>query len=75
MDSISNRLREFWLIELKCRGCGKVKMLGLDDQLRMSKQNDDMFWWRERFKCSGCGAKNPYMTVVSTHMTPPPKGN
>lgn len=50
-------------------------MLGLDDLLRMSKQNDDYLWWRERFKCAGCGAKNPYMAMVSTHMTPKPKTN
>lgn len=47
-------------------------MLGLDDLLRMSKQNDDYLWWRERFKCARCGAKNPHMAKVSTHMTPPP---
>lgn len=74
MDSIAKRLREFWLIRLKCRGCGKVTMLGLDDQLRMSKRNDDMRWWRERFRCSACGAKNPYMSVISTHLTEMPKG-
>lgn len=73
MDTISAWLREFRTIRLTCRGCGKVTCLGLDAMLDMSRQNDDLLFWRERFKCSACGAKAPYLATRNTHMTPPPK--
>lgn len=75
MYLVSDILRDFWTVRLKCRGCEKVTNIGLDGLLSMSKRNDDLAWWRERLKCSSCGEGNPYFSTVSTHMTPPPKGN
>lgn len=75
MHRISDQLREFWVTRLTCRGCERETTLGLDDMLRMSKQNDDWLWWRERFKCETCGAKNPYFAKVSTHLTSKPVTN
>ena len=72
MHSIAQILREFYTVKLQCRGCQRVTALGLDRLLAMSRTNDDMTVWRERFRCSGCGAKNPHFSTVNTHLTPPP---
>lgn len=68
---VSDWLKTFHTVRLKCRGCGKETVLGLDDLLAMSKRHDDMTWWRLRFKCGKCGAKDPYFSSADTNLTPP----
>lgn len=72
---VTDWLKTFRTVLLKCRGCGNETTLGLDDLLAMSKRHDDMTWWRHRFKCAKCGAKNPYFSSVNTHLTPDAKSN
>ncbi|QXF10869.1 hypothetical protein [Sphingopyxis terrae] len=74
LDRISTWLREFRTMRLKCRGCRKVTDIGLDKLLEMSAKNDELMWWRERFRCGVCGAKSPQMSTIWTHMTPRPTG-
>lgn len=69
---LSDWLRNYVTMKLKCKGCGSVTDLGLDALLKMSAQNDDLTWWRERFRCRKCGEKAPYMSIVPTRMTPEP---
>jgi hypothetical protein len=56
--------------KLTCRGCERVTTIGLEKLLEMSATNDSFTWWRERFKCRMCGAKNSYLAIVPTHLTP-----
>ena len=72
---VSDWLRSFRTVQLTCRGCHKVKQLGLDDLLRMSKLDDDMMRWRQRFIYGKCGEKDPFFTSVHTHLTPGPVTN
>lgn len=70
LDHVSNWLRNYLTAKLTCRECGRVTTIGLDKLLEMSAANDDFTWWRERFKCRTCKAKNPYLAIVPTHLTP-----
>lgn len=67
---VSDWLKTFRTVHLKCRGCGNETALGLDALLEMSRKHDDMTWWRHRFKCGKCGEKNPYFSSVHSHLTP-----
>lgn len=70
LERVSGWLQNVVTAKLTCRGCKRVTMIGLDKLLAMSAANENFTWWRERFKCQRCGARNPYLAVVPTHLTP-----
>lgn len=70
LDCVSGGLKNVVTAKLICRRCERVTTIGLDKLVEMSATNDSFTWWRERFKCQRCGAKNPYLAVVPTHLTP-----
>ena len=72
LSLVSDWLRQLVTMRLRCRNCAKLTDIGLDAMLDMSAKNDDFAWWRERFKCGDCGAKEPLLSVVPTHLAPRP---
>jgi hypothetical protein len=69
---ISDWLRNYVSMRLQCSGCKAITDIGFDSLIGMSAKNDDLMWWRERFRCRKCGAKAPHMSSVRTHLTPDP---
>lgn len=72
---LSERGGQFW-VHTRCYGCGRRACFlasEIEKRLPLHKRLDaDIDTLKERFKCSGCGARNPAVWSMADPMEPEP---